>query len=1038
MASCTDLSGADVSSQSEVGAEGAALYSILLGLCENNVSFFENDQSEPGQKLHQSSLQMQECLKVLSPKVEELRTIAPQFDFDENTPYNGYRSFVSTMDMCITYSLKLTRQVSTNRSSYFFRKAHYVKELEICAQMMDSLRSIAELNLKLVTWSQPGKLFALDKSMSFEEIYVKITEINLHCFYGRCIGFQFKESLQQVIKTLAIMLASFSEVYFCSEGSMLARATNSVWHSSKYLVDPELRAKRIVQCTIWASVEFCKAFWFLGEIELLNKVPNLVYSSVAVNRLIKLEPVPLQIISMTGSTIDIPVPCTSVGIQPLNVRLIAKLVYEGMEEDCVGSPTKTAPVPRSTELVFHCHGGGFVAQSSRSHEMYLREWAILLNCPMVSVDYALAPEAPFPRALEDVLYAYCWTLNNAAQLGSTADKIIFAGDSAGANLCLSLAFKCIELGVRPPDGIFLAYAPVLISFLPSPSRLLSLLDPILPIGFLSACLRAYADPQSKSEMSKYEHRLKRTSSVKITDSNVPTVSSPIEKPETVIMDVSPVENKFPPNLLTKSKSCESDCDSKPVLAQRTVKSSFGIRSMEAVPDSDFQREEQVVSKVGSDCPIVKKPSPLVETIVAPSSCLSLTSSSSLLINTIQQVTSGQEGRYRKSDASSLCPTVEIPVESKSSIEDFTGKAGLVFENSQCLDKVQNEQSTSKDTLCPESDLKGTAQDLLRQEENQNIQPPNFQNPNKELNLQPLSTDIALCSNVEQNLPFQSTDNSQYPGEDKSLMKTHCSKDQNVQSPSTQNCLRAEENTTKQSIDTSQAQCAEDVALKNYCVEQSPTTDNARSPKRALSQHTSSTDEATKLSENHKCKEDSKTEIDDESNSKLRPEFSRAVESVTTAITNVFINFTKSNNQPAKVDQGVEALDEEEISIPLEYFTVKPPADYYLSPILAPDNLLKSLPAIKLLTTEMDPFLDDCVSFAKKMKAMDHDVSLDVLPGLPHGFLTFALINKEANEGSELCCRRIREMLDMPAEEGTEAASVKADPCATAPHNEKLT
>lgn len=64
--------------------------------------------------------------------------------------------------------------------------------------------------------------------------------------------------------------------------------------------------------------------------ELLNKVPNLVYSSVAVNRLIKLEPVPLQIISMTGSTIDIPVPCTSVGIQPLNVRLIAKLVYEGM------------------------------------------------------------------------------------------------------------------------------------------------------------------------------------------------------------------------------------------------------------------------------------------------------------------------------------------------------------------------------------------------------------------------------------------------------------------------------------------------------------------------------------------------------------------------------------------------------------------------------------------------------------------------------------------------------------------------------------
>lgn len=48
-------------------------------------------------------------------------------------------------------------------------------------------------------------------------------------------------------------------------------------------------------------------------------------------------------------------------------------------------------LPPATKLIFHCHGGGFVAQSSKSHELYLREWAVALDIPIVSVDYSLAP-----------------------------------------------------------------------------------------------------------------------------------------------------------------------------------------------------------------------------------------------------------------------------------------------------------------------------------------------------------------------------------------------------------------------------------------------------------------------------------------------------------------------------------------------------------------------------------------------------------------------------------------------------------------------
>lgn len=96
----------------------------------------------------------------------------------------------------------------------------------------------------------------------------------------------------------------------------------------------------------------------------------------------------------------------------------------------VGSGSvKSALAEQSDCLLFHCHGGGFVAQSSRSHECYLRTWTCELDVPILSIDYSLAPEAPYPRALEEVLYAYVWALVHAnSMLGTTAKRIIFAGN----------------------------------------------------------------------------------------------------------------------------------------------------------------------------------------------------------------------------------------------------------------------------------------------------------------------------------------------------------------------------------------------------------------------------------------------------------------------------------------------------------------------------------------------------------------------------------------------------------------------------------
>jgi hormone-sensitive lipase len=174
----------------------------------------------------------------------------------------------------------------------------------------------------------------------------------------------------------------------------------------------------------------------------------------------------LKIETIAGDIIEIP------GAGPIQARLISAHNRDGMVGDKKKSEQK---FPKSKALLFHVHGGGFVSQSSKSHLVYLQEWADYLNVPIFSIDYSLAPESPYPRALNEIFYAYCWALKNCELLGSTCDRIVMAGDSAGANLCLATTLKCIDKKIRKPDGIFIAYCPVVVGFDPSPSRLLCMM-----------------------------------------------------------------------------------------------------------------------------------------------------------------------------------------------------------------------------------------------------------------------------------------------------------------------------------------------------------------------------------------------------------------------------------------------------------------------------------------------------------------------------------------------------------------------------------
>jgi hypothetical protein len=75
-----------------------------------------------------------------------------------------------------------------------------------------------------------------------------------------------------------------------------------------------------------------------------------------------------------------------------------------------------------------------------------------------------------------------------ARTGSTAKRVCIVGDSAGATLAVATALRAISFGVRVPDGVLSIYGCLLVKYAPSPSRLLSLMDPLLPLGVLPKCL----------------------------------------------------------------------------------------------------------------------------------------------------------------------------------------------------------------------------------------------------------------------------------------------------------------------------------------------------------------------------------------------------------------------------------------------------------------------------------------------------------------------------------------------------------------------
>lgn len=116
------------------------------------------------------------------------------------------------------------------------------------------------------------------------------------------------------------------------------------------------------------------------------------------------------------------------------------------------------PTDAVAPVVVFFHGGGFVVGDLDTHDGTCRQHAVGAQAVVVSVDYRLAPEHPYPAAVEDAWAATQWVAGHGDDIGADTSRLAVAGDSAGATISAVIAQRARDNG-GPPIAFQLLWYP---------------------------------------------------------------------------------------------------------------------------------------------------------------------------------------------------------------------------------------------------------------------------------------------------------------------------------------------------------------------------------------------------------------------------------------------------------------------------------------------------------------------------------------------------------------------------------------------------
>jgi acetyl esterase len=150
-------------------------------------------------------------------------------------------------------------------------------------------------------------------------------------------------------------------------------------------------------------------------------------------------------------------------------------------------------------VLLYMHGGGWVIGDLDTHD---RECRILCNdtpCVVVALDYRLAPEHPYPAAVDDAWAALEWIARNATEIGADPQRIAVGGDSAGGNLAAILALRARDRKQPALRAQLLVYPSVAGELLAYPSHQENATAPFLPLDSMRYFRRHYLGAVEKTD-----------------------------------------------------------------------------------------------------------------------------------------------------------------------------------------------------------------------------------------------------------------------------------------------------------------------------------------------------------------------------------------------------------------------------------------------------------------------------------------------------------------------------------------------------------
>jgi monoterpene epsilon-lactone hydrolase len=167
--------------------------------------------------------------------------------------------------------------------------------------------------------------------------------------------------------------------------------------------------------------------------------------------------------------------------------LPAGVTVAAVDAGGVAAERIAVPASRTGRLVLYLHGGGYVMGSADSHRHLAAAIAEAAQASVLLPAYRLAPEHPFPAALDDALAAYGWLLDG----GQAPTSLVIAGDSAGGGLALATLLAARDRGLPLPAGAALISPWVDLSCSLVSLETLAARDPIVKKGSLAECARHY-------------------------------------------------------------------------------------------------------------------------------------------------------------------------------------------------------------------------------------------------------------------------------------------------------------------------------------------------------------------------------------------------------------------------------------------------------------------------------------------------------------------------------------------------------------------